>query len=91
MPLPDLLNMSINRTLSRTTMTSGLAFLAVLALFLFGGEVLQGFSTAMIWGIVAGTYSTIFVAAPMLVYMGLRRDRVAGEKPAETEPAPKGA
>jgi len=91
MPLPDLLNMSINRTLSRTTMTSGLAFLAVLALFLFGGEVLNGFSTAMIWGIVAGTYSTIFVAAPMLVYMNLRRERMTGDKTPEAEPASKGA
>lgn len=91
MPLPELLNMSINRTLSRTTMTSGLAFLSVLALFLFGGEVLSGFSTAMIWGIVAGTYSTIFVAAPMLVYMNLRRDRGEASKPTELEQAPKGA
>jgi preprotein translocase subunit SecF len=91
MPLPELLNMSINRTLSRTIMTSGLAFLAVVAIFLFGGEALSGFSTAMMWGIVAGTYSTIFVAAPMLVYMKLRRERVSGEKPAEVEPAPKGA
>jgi preprotein translocase subunit SecF len=91
MPLAELLSMSINRTLSRTTMTSGLAFLAVLALFLFGGEVLRGFSIAMMWGIIVGTYSTIFVAAPMLVYMNLRRDRSAGEKPAELEQAPKGA
>ena len=83
MPLGELLSMSINRTLSRTTMTSGLAFLAVLALYLFGGEVLRGFSIAMMWGIVVGTYSTIFVAAPMLVYMNLRRDRVAGGKPAD--------
>jgi preprotein translocase SecF subunit len=88
MPLAELLSMSINRTLSRTTMTSGLAFLAVLALYLFGGEVLRGFSIAMLWGIVVGTYSTIFVAAPMLVYMNLRRDRVAGGKPADAEQAP---
>jgi preprotein translocase SecF subunit len=87
MPLAELLSMSINRTLSRTTMTSGLAFLAVLALYLFGGEVLRGFSIAMLWGIVVGTYSTIFVAAPMLVYMNLRRDRVAGGKPADAEQA----
>ena len=88
MPLGELLSMSINRTLSRTTMTSGLAFLAVLALFLFGGEVLNGFSIAMMWGIIVGTYSTIFVAAPMLVYMNLRRDRVAGGKPTDAEQAP---
>jgi preprotein translocase SecF subunit len=88
MPLGELLSMSINRTLSRTTMTSGLAFLAVLALFLFGGEVLNGFSIAMMWGIIVGTYSTIFVAAPMLVYMNLRRDRASGGKPADAEQAP---
>jgi len=83
--------MSINRTLSRTTMTSGLAFLAVLALFLFGGEVLRGFSIAMMWGIIVGTYSTIFVAAPMLVYMNLRRDRSSGDMTPGAAPAPKSA
>ena len=81
MPLGDLLSMSINRTLSRTTMTSGLAFLSVLAIFLFGGEVLRGLSIALMWGIIVGTYSTIYVAAPMLIYMGLRRDRVGGASP----------
>lgn len=73
MPLRELINLSINRTLSRTIMTSGLAFLAVLAILLFGGEALRGFSLAMSWGIVAGTYSTICVATPMLIYMKLRR------------------
>ena len=91
MPLPELLNMSINRTLSRTTMTSGLAFLSVVAIFLFGGEALNGFGSAMMWGIIVGTYSTIFVAAPMLVYMNLRRDRTPAEKPADAEKAPSGA
>jgi preprotein translocase SecF subunit len=78
MPLGELLSMSINRTLSRTTMTSGLAFLSVLAIFLFGGEVLRGLSIALMWGIFIGTYSTIYVASPMLIYMGLRRERFAG-------------
>lgn len=73
MPMRELINLSINRTLSRTIMTSGLAFLAVLALLLFGGPALRGFSLAMTWGIVIGTYSTICVATPMLVYMNLRR------------------
>jgi preprotein translocase SecF subunit len=91
MPLRELLNMSINRTLSRTTMTSGLAFLAVLAIYLFGGATLQGFAIAMLWGIVIGTYSTIFVASPMLVYMNLRRESVTGDKPADAEAASKGA
>lgn len=73
MPMRELINLSINRTLTRTIMTSGLAFLAVLALLLFGGPALRGFSLAMTWGIVVGTYSTICVATPMLVYMNLRR------------------
>ena len=66
-PLPDLVNRSINQTLSRTVLTSGLTFLTVLSLFLFGGEVLHGFSFALVIGILIGTYSSIAVAAPMLV------------------------
>jgi preprotein translocase subunit SecF len=58
---------SINQTLSRTVLTSGLTFLTVLSLFLFGGEVLHGFSLALVIGIVIGTYSSIFIASPMLV------------------------
>lgn len=81
MPLGELLSMSINRTLSRTIMTSGLALLSVLAILFFGGEVLRGFALAMTWGIVIGTYSTIFVASPMLIYMNLRREKVGSLKP----------
>ena len=66
-PLPSLVNRSINQTLSRTVLTSGLTFLTVLSLFLFGGEVLHGFSFALVIGILIGTYSSIAVAAPMLV------------------------
>ena len=66
-PLADLVNRSINQTLSRTVLTSGLTFLTVLSLFLFGGEVLRGFSFALVVGILIGTYSSIAVAAPMLV------------------------
>jgi preprotein translocase subunit SecF len=66
-PLSDLVNRSINQTLSRTVLTSGLTFLTVLSLFLFGGEVLRGFSFALVVGIIIGTYSSIAVAAPMLV------------------------
>lgn len=73
MPIAELINLSINRTLTRTIMTSGLAFMAVLAILLFGGEVLRGFSVAMTWGVIIGTYSTICVATPMLIYMNLRR------------------
>ena len=66
-PLADVVNRSINQTLSRTVLTSGLTFLTVLALYLFGGEVLRGFSFALVVGILIGTYSSIAVAAPMLV------------------------
>jgi preprotein translocase SecF subunit len=79
MSLKDLINLSLNTTLSRTTVTSGLTLLSVLALALFGGEVLRGFSIAMIWGIVIGTYSTICVASPLLLYMHLHRIRGKGE------------
>ena len=65
--LPDLVNKSINQTLSRTILTSGLTFLTVLSLYLFGGEVLHGFSFALVIGILIGTYSSIAVAAPMVV------------------------
>jgi preprotein translocase subunit SecF len=66
-PLTDIVNRSINQTLSRTVLTSGLTFLTVLSLYLFGGEVLHGFSFALVIGILIGTYSSIAVAAPMLV------------------------
>jgi len=65
--MEDIVNKSINQTLSRTILTSGLTFLTVLSLFLFGGEVLHGFSFALVIGILIGTYSSIAVAAPMLV------------------------
>ncbi len=66
-PLGDVVNRSINQTLSRTVLSSGLTFLTVMALYLFGGEVLRGFSFALVIGILIGTYSSIAVAAPMLV------------------------
>jgi preprotein translocase subunit SecF len=65
--LPDVVNRSINQTLSRTVLTSGLTFLTVLSLYIFGGQVLKGFSFALVIGILIGTYSSIAVAAPMLV------------------------
>jgi preprotein translocase subunit SecF len=65
--LADVVNRSINQTLSRTVISSGLTFLTVLSLYLFGGEVLHGFSFALVIGILIGTYSSIAVAAPMLV------------------------
>jgi preprotein translocase SecF subunit len=83
MPLKELINLSLNETLSRTTVTSGLTLLSVVALALFGGEVIRGFSIAMIWGIVIGTYSTICVATPLLLYMHLHRIR--GKEPASKD------
>src|SRR5580658_4814988 len=78
--LADIVNKSINQTLSRTILTAGLTFLTVLALFLFGGEVLRGFSLALVIGILIGTYSSIAIAAPILVaYQEWRGER--GKKP----------
>ena len=74
--LSDIVNRSINQTLSRTILTAGLTFLTVLALYLFGGEVLHGFSFALVIGILIGTYSSIAIAAPILVaYQDWRADR----------------
>ncbi len=69
----EVMNLSINQTLSRTIMTSGLTLLVVFALFVFGGEVLHGFSLALIIGIVIGTYSSIYVAGALAIVMGLDR------------------
>lgn len=77
--LTDIVNKSINQTLSRTVLTSGLTFLTVLSLYIFGGEVLHGFSLALVIGIIIGTYSSIFIAAPMLVaYQESRAKKGAG-------------
>ena len=67
------MNSSINQTLSRTIMTSGTTLLVVVALFIYGGEMLHGFSLAMMIGIVVGTYSSIYVAGALAVAMGLTR------------------
>ena len=72
-PLTELLNLSINETLSRTVLTSLTTLLALLALFFFGGEVIRGFSFAMIWGVLIGTYSSIALAVPLLIYLKLPR------------------
>ena len=70
----DLLNISINETLSRTIMTSVTTLLALLSLYIFGGSVIKGFTFAMIWGVLVGTYSSIFIAAPLLNYLKVKRD-----------------
>ena len=76
MGLIELLNFSINETLARTLMTSGTVFVAVLALVLFGGPVLYSFSIAMLWGVIVGTYSSIWIASACLVYLKLRPEQL---------------
>ncbi len=85
--LTDLLNQSINETLSRTTMTSITTLLALGALAIFGGAVISGFTLAMIWGVVVGTYSSVFVAAPLLMYFGVRREMSGDSAPGAGDPA----
>ncbi|HEU4837977.1 MAG TPA: protein translocase subunit SecF [Micavibrio sp.] len=72
MPLAEVCNISINQTLSRTIMTSMLTLLALVALWIFGGEVIQGFVDALLFGFIVGTYSSVYVAASLLLYMRLR-------------------
>ena len=78
MDLNQLLDLSINETLSRTILTACTAIVVLLALYIFGGEVIRNFNFAMLFGIVVGTYSSIFIAAPILGYLGLRRDTIVG-------------
>ncbi len=84
-PLTDVVNESINQTLSRTVLTSGLTFLVVVALFFLGGEVLRPFSFVMLAGIIIGTYSSIFIAAPLVVVW---EDWKAKRSPKKSAPAP---
>ncbi len=87
MALPDLLNRSINETLSRTLMTSLTTLVALFALYFLGGEVIRGFSFAMIFGVVIGTYSSVCVAVPLLLYMKLpRRSSKTEEAAAQASP-----
>ena len=74
MDISALLDIAINQTLSRTVMTSVTTLLALIALYTLGGEVIRGFTFAMIWGVLVGTYSSIFIAAPLLIQLGVKRD-----------------
>ena len=78
MPLADVLNLSINDTLSRTILTSATTLVALVSLYLIGGASLQGFAFAMIWGVLIGTYSSIFVAAPLLLVTDVERESTQG-------------
>jgi preprotein translocase subunit SecF len=73
-PLPDVIDLSINETLSRTAMTTGTTFLALLGLYIFGGEVIRGFTFAILFGVLIGTYSSVFIASPFLLMFGVKRD-----------------
>jgi preprotein translocase subunit SecF len=81
----DVMNVSINQTLSRTIMTSGTTLLVVLSLFLFGGQVIHGFALALIVGIVIGTVSSIYVASPLALWLGISRTTMAARKKPEEE------
>lgn len=85
MPMVELLNMTLNQTLSRTLMTSLTTLLALLALFIFGTEILKNFSAAMIWGVVIGTWSSVFIAVPMLLVMKVKQ-KTEEQKKAEASP-----
>ncbi len=84
MPLAELIDLSLNETLTRTVVTGGTSILALAALVVFGGEVLRGFCFAIMFGIIVGTYSSLFVAAPFLLLTGVKRDwaKVKGAAPA---------
>ncbi|MEO1040832.1 MAG: protein translocase subunit SecF [Pseudomonadota bacterium] len=84
MPLKDVINLSVNQTLGRTIMTSLTTLLAVVALFVFGGSVLRGFSFALIWGVIVGTYSTVYIASPLLLQTGVKRDWSEGGSKVDT-------
>ena len=72
--LQDVLNLSINETLSRTVMTSGTTLLALISLLVLGGDVIRGFIFAMAWGVIVGTYSSVFVASNILLSLDVKRD-----------------
>lgn len=73
-PLHDLLDLSLNETLARTVMTTGTTFLAILSLYIFGGEVIRDFTFGILFGVLIGTYSSVFVASPLLDFLSVKRD-----------------
>ena len=85
-PMEEVLNFSLNQTLSRTVMTSVTTLLALVALYVFGGPVIQGFTAAMIWGVVIGTYSSIFIASPVLLIFKLRPEALLRDENADNDP-----
>ena len=79
MAMPDLIDLAINKTLARTSITSITTLLALVPLYFFGGEALRGFAATMIWGVLVGTYSSIFIAAPLLMLFGVNRELIENE------------
>ncbi|MCG8358720.1 MAG: protein translocase subunit SecF [Kiloniellales bacterium] len=91
LPITQLLNMAINGTLTRTLLTSVTTLLALISLFLFGGEVIRGFVAGLIWGVVIGTYSSVGLAVPLLMRMNLRTSAMSQEEDEEQKAAPEKA
>ncbi len=87
MVIPDLVDLAVNQMLARTLLTSVTTALALLALFFFGGEIIRSFTAAMIWGVVIGTYSSIYIASPMLNYFNLRAGAAKAPGSAEASQA----
>jgi preprotein translocase subunit SecF len=89
--LAHIVNTSVNQTLGRTIITAGTTFLAVLALYLYGGEVLEGFAFTMLVGIVSGTYSTVFIAAAIAIILSRQREQARVPAPAASDAAAGGS
>lgn len=87
MVIPDLIDLAVNQMLARTLLTSLTTALALFALFFFGGEIIRSFTAAMIWGVVIGTYSSIYIASPILIYFNLRSAATAPSGAAESSEA----
>ncbi len=86
----EMIDMSVNAVLPRTIMTATTVFLALLALVFFGGEVIKSFSLAMMWGIFVGTYSSVFICSPILIYLGVRTNAREAASPAQATAPPAG-
>ena len=85
LPVSDMIDISINAVLPRTIMTATTVFLALLSLIIFGGHVIRSFSIAMMWGIFVGTYSSVFICSPILIYLGVRTETAQTDE-AKTKP-----
>jgi SecD/SecF fusion protein len=89
--LAEVINMSLNQTLARTILTGGTTALALFALVVFGGEVIRDFTIAMAWGVFVGTYSSLFISAPVLLYLGVKTRANATTEQAKPERRADGA